>query len=112
MDVYEKLRLNKEFKRAYGRGRSFVTPSFVAYIYIGKTKGLRLGLTTGKKLGNAVQRNRARRVLTAAFRDNCADIVTDCDIVFVARHRILCKKSTEISAEMKKIFREAGITGQ
>jgi ribonuclease P protein component len=61
------LTLNKEFKRAYYQGKSKASPFFVCYVVKNKNRGVRYGITASKKLGNAVQRNRARRVIRAAF---------------------------------------------
>ncbi len=97
----EKLKLNKEFRRAYGRGKAFVYPGFVIYIF--KTnKGVpRLGITAGKKVGGAVWRNRAKRLIRAAFMQCLPNIKTGCDIVIVARSRIFTLKSYQIAAELE-----------
>ena len=99
----EKLKLNKDFKRLYGRGHSHVAPQLVTYVMRSRRGVIRYGITTGKKVGCAVMRNRARRLIDAAMRECLKSI--DCpgaDIVFVARTRTLAAKSTEIAAIMKK----------
>ncbi len=105
----EKLKLNKEFRRAYGRGRSFVHPGVVTYIVKNRLGYIRVGITTGKKLGNAVNRNRARRVITAAFRECLPHIGGGYDIVFVARVRTPSLKSHALKTGMESHFRDAGI---
>ena len=112
MNSFQKLRLNKEFKRAYGRGKTFVDSAVVVYVLKTKTQECRIGITTGKKLGCAVDRNRARRVITAAFRACLPDINVGCDIVFVARTRILRRKSTQIAEVIRKNLIEAGVCGE
>ena len=109
MNSFEKLRLNKEFKRAYGRGKTFVDSAVVVYVLKTKGQECRIGITTGKKLGCAVDRNRARRVITAAFRACLPYVNTGCDIVFVARTRILKRKSTQIAEVIRKFLVEAGV---
>lgn len=109
----EKLNLNKDFRRLYGRGHSFVHPILVTYIMRTKRNTVRYGITAGKKVGGAVQRNRARRIIEAAMRDCMREI--DCggaDIVFVARTRTLEAKSQEVAAVMKKHFLAEGICPQ
>ena len=71
----EKLNLNKDFRRLYGRGKSFVSPLLVTYIMRTKRNVVRYGITTGKKVGGAVERNRARRVIQAAMREIGAQTV-------------------------------------
>lgn len=68
-----------------------------------------MGITTSKKIGNAVERNRARRIIRAAFRDNLPYLKNGYDFVFVARSRIKHLKSTDISAIMSKQFSKAGV---
>jgi ribonuclease P protein component len=81
----EKLTLNdnRDFRRLYNRGKSFVSPVLVTYIMKNKSDNLRYGITTGKKIGNAVRRSRARRVIRAAFRELTPHLNNGYDIVFV-----------------------------
>ena len=106
------LRLNKEFKRAYGRGKSFVHSAVVTYVVPTKFGGIRLGITTGKKMGSAVERNRARRVIRAAFMKVAPEITaSNLDIVFVARHKVLNFKSTQLEQVFRAHLNEAGVIG-
>ena len=97
MQKLEKLKLNRDFRRLYNRGKTFVTPLFVLYSTKNKYGKVRLGITAGKKLGTAVCRNRAKRVITAAFRECLPNIRPGTDFVIVARSRILGVKSTEVT---------------
>ena len=97
----ETLKLNKEFKRAYYRGKSEACPFFVCYQVKNRRQGLRYGITTSKKVGNAVCRSRARRVIRAAMRSVLDRFEPDCDYVFVARERIVNAKSYQVAAAMK-----------
>ena len=49
---------NNDFRRIYARGKSYVSPLVVVYALKNRTKNVRVGITTSKKVGNAVQRNR------------------------------------------------------
>ena len=69
MDVIVSLKENRDFRRLYTRGKSFVSPSLVTYVMKNRRSGgIRVGITTSKKIGNAVTRSRARRVIREAFR--------------------------------------------
>ncbi len=104
-----KLKENRDFRRVYNKGKSFVCPFFVVYVNKNRKNGVRLGITVGKKIGNAVKRNRAKRVITAAFSTVCPKINSDYDFVIVARTRILDVKSTEISSHLVKILNSYGV---
>ena len=109
MSALTKLKENWEFRRAFTRGKATVTPDFVVYIVKTGGNGVRLGISAGKKLGCAVKRNRAKRVLTAAFMQCLPHIGGNFDFVLVARHRIMSKKSTQIKENLEKILKQNGI---
>ncbi len=68
-----------------------------------------MGITTSKKIGNAVERNRSRRVIRAAFRDIFPSVKGGYDIVFVARSKTGYLKSTDVSKVMNKHLAKAGV---
>ncbi len=109
MQQFEKLKLNRDFKRLYHKGSPFVSSSFVLYAAKGRRGRVRLGITATKKLGTAVKRNRAKRVITAAFRECAPYIPSGYDFVIVARTRILDVKSNIVAEKMKKHLKGAGI---
>lgn len=104
-----KLKENYEFRRAYKKGKSMVSPFFVIYVFRTRRDAARLGITAGKKLGGAVSRNRAKRVVSAAFRECLPGLRAGYDYVIVARTRILEIKSTAAAASMKKLLAGAGL---
>lgn len=61
------LKSNSDFRRLY-RARYAAGALLVSYAARGRTNGVRIGITTGKKVGGAVQRNRCRRIIRAAYR--------------------------------------------
>ncbi|MBQ2746761.1 MAG: ribonuclease P protein component [Clostridia bacterium] len=99
--MIEKLKINKEFRRVYGRGKSHVSPFVVSYVMRQKGENVRLGITVSKKIGSAVVRNRAKRIITAAVRECLPHINCGCDIVLVARTRIVNVKSYDVAAVLK-----------
>ena len=64
---YRTLNKNWHFNRVYSRGKSYVHPHVVLYVAKNRLGYTRIGLTATKKVGHAVQRNRARRVMRAAL---------------------------------------------
>ena len=62
MDVIVSLKDNRDFRRLYARGKSFVGPALVTYVMKNRCGGIRVGITTSKKIGNAVRRSRSRRM--------------------------------------------------
>ena len=70
---------------------------------------VRIGITSSKKIGKAVVRNRSRRVIREAYRELSSQVKPGYDIVFVARGKTPFVKSTEILRVMKKELKEAGV---
>ncbi len=104
-----KLKENYDFRRVYNKGKSFVCPYFVVYVNKTKRGYSRLGITVSKKIGNAVKRNRAKRLITAAFGTVFPKITQGFDFVIVARTRILDVKSTVVTANLLKILQTNGV---
>lgn len=105
----DRLKNDRDFKRVYNRGRSFVSPAIVTYCFKKKYGGVRIGITTGKKIGGAVERNRCRRIIREAWRQLSDKTSGNWDIVFVARVRTAGLKTQDIYPHMMKHLRQAGI---
>lgn len=109
MGEFVTLKENKDFRRLYSRGRSYVSPVVVAYVMKNRLGTVRIGITTSKKIGKAVMRNRSRRIIREAFYQISSDIKPGYDLVFVARGKTPFVKSTDILRAMKKELKEAGV---
>lgn len=103
------LKENKDFRRLYYRGKSKAGPTLVTYVMKNNGGFTRFGITTGKKVGNAVKRNRARRVIKAAFETLEGDIRGSYDIVFVARGKTSDVKMQVVQKEMRSQFHDLGL---
>lgn len=102
MDKSCVLRLNREFRAVYSRGGTQVAPQLVTYMRKNRLHRNRVGITASKKIGNAVQRNRARRVIREAYRQIEGELPAGWDIVFVARSRTARIKMGEVLGVMRR----------
>ncbi len=100
---------NSDFKRVYYRGKNFASSLVVLYYRKNGRAYNRLGITTSKKIGNAVKRNRSRRVLKAAFLTLEDNIRQGYDIILVARGKTPYAKSFEVKEELFKLFLKASL---
>ncbi len=69
----------------YAEGTKQVAPSFVMFTRPNGLEYPRLGITATRRLGNAVVRNRARRLVREAFRSRWDGFAAGYDYVVVAR---------------------------
>ncbi|MCH5192003.1 MAG: ribonuclease P protein component [Oscillospiraceae bacterium] len=103
------IKSNCDFRRLYGRGKSFQSPALVLYVMKNRAGICRVGITASKKIGNAVERNRCRRIIRAAYSSLEGQIDGNYDFVFVARSRTKHLKSTRIEELMLSLFKQAGV---
>jgi ribonuclease P protein component len=75
----------------------FVTPGSGEVAYV-----------AGRKIGRAVERNRARRILRAALREVAPRGVANQDVVLVAREGIRGARSRDLIEEMGELLEQAG----
>lgn len=103
---------NRDFRRLYYRGESKASAALVTYAMKSRRGFCRFGITTSKKIGGAVERNRSRRVIRAAFREIEGRINGSWDFVFVARSLTSKVKMQRVLAEMEEHFIKLGVINE
>ena len=103
------LKLNKEFRRLYYKGGSYVAKEMVLYVLPNGMQQNRLGLTVSKKIGTAVTRNRVRRKLKESYRLLESGLQMGYDLCFVARNRATEEEFREIQSSMTFLLKKSGL---
>ncbi len=103
------LNQNKDFRRLYYRGKSSAGKTLVTYVMKSRRNETRVGITSSKKIGKAHQRNRARRVIRAAYAELAGRIDGKYDIVFVARSATCHVKMQVVKKDMEKQLLSLGV---
>ena len=98
----EILNDNKDFLTLYKKGKYSASKYSVIYVKPNGKPFNRLGITAGKKVGNAVSRNRAKRLIRLTYRMSEVNMPVGMDIVIVARSFICSVKSQEYCGYMEK----------
>jgi ribonuclease P protein component len=105
---HERLTRRADFRNVFSRGvRS--DGRLLAVIALRNQLGWsRLGLTVGRRVGGAVARNRAKRLLRECFRRNKPPRELSLDVVVVAKNSIAGRGLDEVEAEFRRRLAQAG----
>ncbi|MDD2553681.1 MAG: ribonuclease P protein component [Desulfotomaculaceae bacterium] len=106
MKVLTTLKKNMEYKQVYSRGKSFVDRYLVVYYLSNNLDFCRFGFTVSKKIGNAVTRNRVRRLLKEACRLNNNVFTGGFDLVLVARRGIVDLDYRRVEESLLKLIKK------
>jgi ribonuclease P protein component len=113
-----RLSRSGEFERVYREGRSHASRHLVVYAFPradDADSDPRLGVSVGRKVGGAVERNRMKRLLREAFWASAEELRDGHDFVIVARPAAaeLAGQGGEqaIEAELREVLGEAGLAG-
>ena len=93
-----RLSRSGDFDRVYREGRSHASRHLVVYAFPraeGDDADPRLGVSVGRKVGGAVERNRMKRLLREAFWSSAGDLRDGHDFVIVARPAALGSASVQ-----------------
>lgn len=96
----DRLRKRFEFGRVRDRGRRVHTQSFVIQLAPALGARSRLGLTVSKKVGNAVRRNRVKRLVREAFRTGRDLFPEASDIVVIAKPQCTATCLADVQREL------------
>ncbi|MGI8595864.1 MAG: ribonuclease P protein component [Thermoleophilaceae bacterium] len=103
-----------DFERVYREGRSHASRHLVVYAFPRSSEGdPRLGVSVGRRVGNAVERNRVKRMLREAFWSLAPGLPPEHDFVLVARPEAggLVREGGEagLEAALRELVAEAGL---
>ena len=99
----QRLRTNREIREAYAQDRCHVARSFVLFFRAGEGADRRLGVVASRKIGNAVERARAKRRLRELFRRNRDAFRGTDDVVLVARRPVLRAPFGKLVEDIRRI---------
>jgi ribonuclease P protein component len=103
------LRKNKNFQAVYRVGKSYANRQLVLYILPNNTNERRVGFAAGKRLGNAVTRNRVKRLLRETYRLNQFHLNSGFDVIIVGRQAIVGEKLPGVVAAFRHLCGRAGV---
>jgi ribonuclease P protein component len=100
------IRRQSDFRNIFTLGKSYPARYFILYAWPNTCDVNRFGFTAGKKIGNAVIRNRAKRLLKEVVRRHLREIKTGYDYILVARSAGVGKGLAEYDDDFIKLIRK------
>jgi len=100
----QRIRRHADFQRVYTEGRRISSLRFTLFCLPNGLPTGRLGVAATKRLGGAVARNRAKRLIREIFRRN--NLVGGLDIVVVPRVELLTTNLVTLDAEYRTCVTE------
>jgi ribonuclease P protein component len=105
-----RLRRPDQFQRVRRMGRSWSTPLLTLNAAASRRRVSRCGFVVSKRVGKAVERNRARRRVREAVRLVYKLIAPGWDLVFILRSRDLAVvEFAHVQTQVEQLLRRAGV---
>ncbi len=102
----ERIRRRPEFERVYDEGARISGRFMTVFLLATERPGPRLGIAATRKMGNAVERNRAKRLAREIFRRH--KLTAGYDIVIVPRREMLDAPFASLEADYDRALERRG----
>jgi ribonuclease P protein component len=115
------LRKHADYQRVYREGKRQSLPLMTYFFAAGPAVPFpelalqavpqlrsRVGLTAGKVLGNAVERNRIKRRMREAVRRHSSELAANVDVILHPRRQVLEAEFSQIERDVQRAFQAIG----
>ena len=103
------IRNKFEFNRVYSKGRSYVNQMMIIHVINSDNVKGKVGFAVGKKIGNAVIRNRIKRLMREAYRINQHCINQNVSMILIARKPLVDAKAHLVQKAFMNLCKKAKI---
>lgn len=98
-----------KYKTVFDRGRSLRGRLLAVWVLRSPDAGRQAGVVVSKKsFHDAVDRNRAKRIMREAFRAVASELAADADWVMVGRAALAGRKTSDVAAELRQLAQKGG----
>jgi len=107
----ERIRHRPEFERVYAEGQPHRSPLLVLFVLSTPELARKAGFVAGRRVGNAVERNRSKRLMREAYRRN-KNLLPEAGLHMVLVARNGCAEATygDVESQLLSLFERAGLT--
>ncbi|MEH7237916.1 ribonuclease P protein component [Bacillus sp. JJ1562] len=104
-----RIKRNQDFQTVFKSGKSSANRQFIVYVYHREElEHFRIGLSVSKKIGNAVTRNRIKRLIRQFFLEH-KDLVQIKDYVIIARKPVAEMNYEEVKKSLLHVLKVAKV---
>ena len=96
-----------DFKRVRNEGKSYAHPLVVLVASPTVEETIRVGVTAGRAVGGAVERNRAKRLLREAMRFLLPSVRSGWDLVLIARQPLPTASYEQVQSTLLQLLQRA-----
>jgi len=105
-----RLQENRDFRKVFARGRSVANRYFVLYVSKKRSsEASRIGFSVSKKVGNAVVRNRVKRLLREVCRLQIGDWEHGVDLIVIARKEAAALSYVDVEKQILQLFKRGKV---
>ncbi len=104
-----RLTRSTDFKRVRRSGKSYAHPLVVLYALKSDEPNVRVGVSAGLAVGNAVKRNRAKRLLRAAMNELLPQTIPGSDLMLIARAPLPESNLEQTREALSVLLKRAGL---
>ncbi len=108
--MLERLKSPQDFSVVYNQGK----PHFGRYVVISVLPSnrsvTRVGFAVGKKVGNAVARNKVKRRLRAVVRSQSSQIPPGLDLIIGAKRNSVTASFQDLAEDVSRVFKYSGVS--
>ena len=108
----EILRKKDDFQAIYKAGKSVPERYVVLFYRKNDLPYSRTAFLASKKVGNSIQRNRAKRLMKESYRLNADRFLDGYDLIFIARNTINGKKQKDVQKSLLNAEKRGKVTGR
>ncbi|MCM3019878.1 ribonuclease P protein component [Priestia megaterium] len=108
-----RIKKNDEFQTVFKKGKSVANRQFVLYVLDKPDQEhFRVGFSVGKKIGNAVTRNRVKRLAKQIMFEFTPYLKQDKDYIVIARQPAATMSYEEIKSSLQHVFKRGKLLTQ
>ncbi len=107
-----RLTRSTDIKRVRRSGKSYAHPLVVLYVLKSDVPETHVGVSAGLAVGNAVKRNRAKRLLRAAMNDLMPLTASGSDLLLIARSPLAAANVFQTREALSILLKRAGLLSQ